>query len=38
MQHVYKSDDDDSLFHAVFTTGRSGLTGSAICTFRLADV
>ncbi len=38
IQDVYKSPEDDSLFHAVFTTGANGLTGSAICTFNLRDL
>ncbi len=38
IQDVFKADDDDSLFHAVFSTGRTGLTGSAVCSFRLEDL
>jgi hypothetical protein len=38
IQDVFKSPDDDSEFHAVFTTMHNGLTGSAICTFSLEDV
>ena len=38
IQSVYKSPEDDSIFHAVFTTSSNGLTGSAICSFNLRDV
>ena len=35
---MFKSPEDDSTFHAVFSTGRTGLTGSAVCSFRLQDL
>ena len=38
IQDVFKSAEDDSAFHAVFTTSHNGITGSAICTFSLDDV
>lgn len=38
IQSVYKSPEDDSVFHAIFTTSQNGLTGSAICSFNLKDV
>ena len=39
IQDVFRSPDDDAgAFHAVFTTTHNGLTGSAICSFSLADV
>ncbi len=38
IQDVFKTEDDDSVFHAVFSTGRVGLTGSAVCSFRMEDL
>lgn len=38
IQSVYKIPDDDTKFYAVFTTNLNGLSGSAVCTFRLEDV
>ncbi|KAF0311627.1 Semaphorin-2A [Amphibalanus amphitrite] len=35
---VYKVPGDDTRFYAVFTTSMTGLMGSAICTFSLADI
>ncbi|XP_043240676.1 semaphorin-2A-like [Amphibalanus amphitrite] len=38
IQSVYKVPGDDTRFYAVFTTSMTGLMGSAICTFSLADI
>lgn len=38
IQSVYKLPDDDTTFHAVFTTSLNGLSGSAVCTFDLSEV
>ncbi|TRY62769.1 hypothetical protein TCAL_00852 [Tigriopus californicus] len=38
IQDIYKSPEDDSIFHAVFATGSNGLSGSAICSFTLDDL
>ena len=38
IQDVYKASYDDSTFHAVFATSQNGLSGSAICSFKLQDI
>lgn len=38
IQSVYKVPGEEATFHAAFTTSTNGLAGSAICSFRLADI
>ncbi|XP_076304927.1 semaphorin-2A-like isoform X1 [Tachypleus tridentatus] len=38
IQSIYKHPDDDSRFHAIFTTSMNGLMGSAVCTFSLESI
>ncbi|XP_047003750.1 semaphorin-2A-like isoform X1 [Schistocerca americana] len=38
IQAVYRTPDDPSRFHAVFTTSSTGLIGSAICSYTLQDL